>query len=204
MLTPISNTLQSVINFTWPMVIISVIIMVSFRICYLIKSNQRLVLYKELTMLIFGIYILCLFQVVTFQDDVTWATNNFIPFKEIMRYNITSRLFFKNVLGNMIMFLPFGFFVSFYLKSEKLTLPVLLILIASISIEVVQLLIGRVFDVDDILLNILGGLMGYGIYYIFRRIAEHLPSFTRKEWFLNTLSILVFIGLITGLVFIVI
>ena len=204
MLKPISNTIQGVIDFTWPMVIISMIIMISFRICYLVKSKEKITIYKELTMLIFGIYILCLFQVVTFQDDVTWATNNFIPFKEIMRYNITSRLFFKNVLGNMIMFLPFGFFVSYYLKSEKLTLPLFLILIASISIEVVQLLIGRVFDVDDILLNILGGLLGYGIYYVLRRISEHLPSFTRKEWFLNTLSILIFIGLITGLVFIVI
>ncbi len=204
MLKPISNTIQGVINFTWPMVIISVIILVSFRICYLIKSQQKIVLYKELSMLIFGIYILCLFQVVTFQDDVSWATNNFIPFKEIMRYNITSRLFFKNVLGNMIMFLPFGFFVSLYLKSEKLTLPLFLILIASISIEVVQLLIGRVFDVDDIILNILGGLLGYFIYFILKRIGERLPSFVRKEWFLNTLSVLILIGLTTGIVFILI
>ena len=204
MLKPISNTLQSVINFTWPMIVISVIIMVSFRICYLIKSKEKVVIYKELSMLIFGIYILCLFQVVTFQDDASWATNNFIPFKEIMRYNITSRLFFKNVLGNMIMFLPFGFFASFYLKSEKLTLPLFLTLIASISIELVQLLIGRVFDVDDILLNILGGLLGYGLYSIFRVIGERLPSFTKKEWFLNVLSIIIFIGLITGLVFILI
>lgn len=204
MLKPISSTIQGVINFTWPMVVISAIILVSFRICYLIKSKQKLVLYKELSMLIFGIYILCLFQVVTFQDDVSWATNNFIPFKEIMRYNITSRLFFKNVLGNMIMFLPFGFFVSYYLKSEKLTLPLFLILIASISIEVVQLLIGRVFDVDDIILNILGGLLGYGLYFIFRRIGEKLPNFVRKEWFLNTLSVIILIGLITGIVFILI
>ena len=204
MLAPISSTIQGVINFTWPMVIISVIIMVSFRICYLIKSKEKLVLYKELSMLIFGIYILCLFQVVTFQDDVSWATNNFIPFKEIMRYNITSRLFFKNVLGNMIMFLPFGFFVSYYLKSEKLTLPLFLILIASVSIEVVQLLIGRVFDVDDIILNILGGLMGYGIYFILKRIGERLPNFVRKEWFLNVLSVVILIGLITGIVFILI
>jgi glycopeptide antibiotics resistance protein len=186
------------------MVVISAIILISFRLCYLIKSKEKIVIYKELSMLIFGIYILCLFQVVTFQDDVTWATNNFIPFEEIMRYNITSRLFFKNVLGNMIMFLPFGFFVSYYLKSEKVTLPLFLILIASISIEVVQLSIGRVFDVDDIILNILGGLLGYALYFIFRRIGERLPSFVRKEWFLNTLSILILIGLVTGIVFILI
>ena len=204
MLKPLSNTLHGVISFTWPMIIISVIIMVSFRICYLIKSKEKIVLYKELSMLIFGIYILCLFQVVTFQDDVTWATNNFIPFKEIMRYNITSRLFFKNVLGNMLMILPFGFFTSYYLKAEKFTLPLLLTLIASVSIEVVQLLIGRVFDVDDIILNILGGMLGYLLYLIARKIGEKLPNFTKNEWFLNILSVLVLGALITGLVFILV
>ena len=193
MLKPISSTLQGVISFTWPMIIISVIIMVSFRICYLIKSKQPLVIHKELSMLIFGIYILCLFQVVTFQDDTSWATNNFIPFKEIMRYNITSRLFFKNVLGNMMMFLPFGFFVSYYLKSEKLTLPLFLILIASISIEVVQLLIGRVFDVDDIMLNVLGGIIGYVIYMFSYRIYSKLPNFFKSLWFLNITFVILLI-----------
>ena len=45
MLKPISNTIQGVINFTWPMVVISLIIMVSFRICYLIKSKEKVVIY---------------------------------------------------------------------------------------------------------------------------------------------------------------
>ncbi len=203
MLGPISSTLQGVIQFTWPMVIISTIIMISFRLSYLIKNKERIVVYKELCMLTFGIYILCLFQVVTFQDEVDWATNNFIPFQEIMRYQVTSRLFFKNVLGNMIMIFPFGLFVSYYLKVENIKLPLLLTLIASISIELVQLAIGRVFDVDDIILNCLGGILGYFIYKIIKRIGEKLPKFCRKEWFLNILSIMVFIGFVAGIVMIV-
>lgn len=199
MLEPISNTIQGVINFTWPMVIISTIVMVSFRICYLIRNEEKIVLYKELMMLVFGIYILCLFQVVTFQDDTSWASNNFIPFKEILRYKVTSRLFFKNVLGNMIMFMPFGLFTGYYLKAEKFNLPLFLTLIASLSIELVQLSIGRVFDVDDIILNILGGAVGYIAYAILRNISKKLPSFCRNEWFLNTLSVLVFAGVIAVL-----
>ena len=203
MLEPISSTLQGVIQFTWPMVIISTIIMISFRLCYLIKNKERIIVYKELCMLTFGIYILCLFQVVTFQDEVDWATNNFIPFQEIMRYQVTSRLFFKNVLGNMIMIFPFGLFVSYYLKAENIKLPLLLTLIASISIEIVQLAIGRVFDVDDIILNCLGGILGYFIYKLIRRIGEKLPKFCRKEWFLNILSIIVLIGFVAGIIMIV-
>ena len=204
MLGPISNTIQGVINFTWPMVIISTIVMVSFRICYLIRNNEKIVLYKELMMLVFGIYILCLFQVVTFQDDTSWASNNFIPFKEIFRYRIASRLFFKNVLGNMIMFLPFGLFTGYYLKAEKCSLPLFLTIIASLSIELVQLSIGRVFDVDDIILNILGGLLGYFVYWILKSISMKLPKFCKNEWFLNILSVLVFSGVMIVLALILI
>ncbi len=204
MLAPLSNTIQGVINFTWPMVFISTIVMVSFRVSYLIVNKEKLVLYKELYRLIFGIYILCLFQVVTFQDDTSWASNNFIPFREIMRYSITNRLFIKNVLGNMIMFLPFGFFTSYYLKSENVSVPLLLTFIASLSIEFVQITIGRVFDVDDIILNLLGGCAGYLIYSIMRRISEGLPSFCRSEWFLNVLSVFVLGGVIASLIIILI
>lgn len=204
MLGPISNTIQGVINFTWPMIIISTIVMVSFRICYLIRNNEKIVLYKELMMLVFGIYILCLFQVVTFQDDTSWASNNFIPFKEIFRYRIASRLFFKNVLGNMIMFLPFGLFTGYYLRSDKYHLPLLLTVIASLSIELVQLSIGRVFDVDDIILNILGGLLGYFVYWVLKKISMKLPKFCKSEWFLNILSVLVFSGAMVVLTLILI
>lgn len=197
MLGPLSNTIQGVVNFTWPMIIISVVILVSFRISYLLKNHERLVLYKELLMLSFVIYILCLFQVVTFQDDVTWSTNNFIPFREIFRYDIGSRLFFKNVIGNMIMFLPFGFFISYYLKSEKISLPILLTIIASTSIEIVQMCIGRVFDIDDIILNISGGMIGYLLYSILNKIGSRLPKILKAEWFLNIISLIILIGLIT-------
>ena len=183
MLEPLSNTIQNVIEFTWPMIIISMVIMISFRICYIIRNHEQLILYKELLMLTFAVYILCLFQVVTFQDDATWASNNFIPFQEIMRYDVTSRLFFKNVLGNLMMFLPFGFFTSFYLKAEKIDLPILLTVIASISIELVQMAIGRVFDVDDIILNVIGGFCGYLIYRLIKMIGDKLPSFCQSAWF---------------------
>ena len=195
MLGPLTDTIQGVVNFTWPMLIISIVIMVSTRITYLLKEKQKIVIYKELLMLCFAIYILCLFQVVTFQDDVTWSSNNFIPFREILRYNITSRLFWKNVVGNMMMFLPFGFFISYYLKAEKLTLPVILTFIASIAVEVVQMCIGRVFDVDDILLNLLGGTIGFYIFNILRRIGNRFPKFFHNEWVLNIGSILALIGL---------
>ena len=201
MLKPISDTIQSVINTTWPVIIISTIIMISFRLCYLLKNHKKIILYHELWMLMFAIYILCLFQVVTFQDDTPWASNNFIPFREISRYSITSRLFFKNVVGNMIMFFPFGLFISYYLKADKIKLPLLLTSITSVAIECVQLAIGRVFDVDDILLNILGGVIGYLFY---SKLKQRLPNLSKKEKLLNILSIISLLVLVIGIIMVLI
>ncbi len=194
MLGPLTDTIQGVVNFTWPMLIISVVVMVSLRLTYLIKNKTKVVIYKEILMLSFAIYILCLFQVVTFQDGTTWAGNNFIPFREILRYNITSRLFLKNVIGNMIMFLPYGFFISYFLKIDKLKLTLFLTFIASISIEIVQMCIGRVFDVDDIILNLAGGLIGFIIYKILLRIYNRLPKIFSNETVLNIIALCIFIG----------
>ena len=194
MLEPISRTIHDVFDITWPMLLISTIIIVVFRITYIIRNQERLVLYEELLKLSFCLYILCLFQVVTFEYDVSWATNNFIPFKEILRYNITSRLFFKNVLGNMILFLPFGFFTSYYLKVDKIRLPLVLTLVASISIEVVQMCIGRVFDVDDIILNVIGGVLGFYLYNLLRILVVRLPRFCSSEWFLIIVSLVALIS----------
>src|SRR5699024_1806752 len=109
--------------------------------------------------LLFIIYVLCLFYVVTFQD-VSWSTSNFTPFSEMFRYEIGSRLFIKNVLGNVILFLPYGFFAAYYLKLKKPWSILGLSILVSLTIETTQLLIGRVFDIDDIILNTIGGLFG--------------------------------------------
>ena len=197
MLGRLSNTIQGVVDFAWPMVLISVVVLVSFRVCYLLKNKEKLVLYKELLGLSFVIYILCLFQVVTFQDNVSWSTNNFIPFKEMFRYNIGSRLFVKNVLGNALMFLPYGFFISYYLKNKKPWLTLILTVVASFSIELVQMVIGRVFDIDDIMLNLLGGYLGYLLYYWLCRFYEKLPSVFKSELCLNIISAIILIGVIS-------
>ena len=192
----IEETLKNAISANWPMFLIFTTVIVTIRIVYLIVHRDKFVLYKELFMLAFLIYAMLLFYVVTFQD-VNYGTNNFIPFKEIFRYDFGSWLFVKNVLGNMILFLPFGFFISYYLKCEKAWLPVILTLIASCSIETVQMIIGRVFDIDDIILNLCGGMLGFFCYYLLSKFAKKLPDVLKSEMFLNIIAIILLIGLIT-------
>ena len=148
----LANDVMFVMETTWPIVAITIVAIISLRITYIIKNKKRFILYEELLGLIFIIYILMFFQIVTYQDVISYG-NNFIPFKELTRYSIGSSLFYKNVVGNILLFMPYGFFVSYYLRLDKKRLALFLVFIVSISIEFVQLAIGRCFDVDDILLN---------------------------------------------------
>ena len=102
-------TIVNILSNIWPMIVIFTVILSSYRLAYLLKFKESFVFYDEVLKLGFIIYIMALFYVVTFQD-VSWSTSNFIPFKEMLRYEIGSPLFIKNVIGNMIMFLPYGFF----------------------------------------------------------------------------------------------
>ena len=180
---------------TWPMILICSVILILMRITYFIKNKKRFIFYKELMMLLFVVYIMCLFYVVTFQD-VSWSTSNFVPFKEMFRYPFGSHLFFKNVVGNVIMFAPYGFFLGYFLKLEKGTSVFILSFLTSITIETVQLVIGRVFDIDDIFLNIIGGLIGYYSYLLTLKIRNHIPSCLKKTIIYNIILILLLVGLI--------
>ena len=59
MLNSLGNSIESVLEFSLPMVILSVIIAVSLRIADIIKNKRKIVLYKEVLALFFMIYILC-------------------------------------------------------------------------------------------------------------------------------------------------
>lgn len=191
----VEDTIIEVFANNYPMIIIFTVFIVTIRLAYLIANKVQFKLYRELFMLSFALYSMILFYVVTFQD-ANYGTNNFIPFKEIMRYEIGSSYFVHNVLGNIIMFIPFGFFVSYIVKSKKPYYIFIVTLMSSIAIEGTQLLIGRTFDVDDILLNIFGGFLGYLIYLILQLIYDKLPGVLKKTWFKNILLILIIIGII--------
>ena len=188
---------------TWPTLLLISVVCFSMRLIYIVREKPKFSLYKDILVYLFIIYILCLFYVVTFQD-VSWSTSNFIPFKEIFRYSFGSKLFIKNVLGNMIMFIPFGFFVSYFLKLDKVYIIGIVLLITSVTIEWTQLVIGRVFDIDDIILNLVGGIIGYYIYRFVHNIRVHLPSWLQKDFVYNIIMLLFVCGIIFYLVKVVI
>ncbi len=186
------NMMIDVLRDTWPILVICSIIFVSMRIVYLVKSDKKIYIHKELLMFLFGIYIMCLFTVVTYQDVESYG-NNFTPFKEMFRYTLGSNLFIKNVIGNMVMFMPYGFFTGYFLKINKVSVVLLLSMLVSTSIEVIQGYIGRVFDIDDIILNVIGSIIGFLIYKLFNKIKDRLPKILRNTIFYSIIILILIV-----------
>jgi glycopeptide antibiotics resistance protein len=188
----ITKSLRDVLTDTWPMIVLTCVVLISIRLTYLLKNKQKLVIGNEIMMLTFIVYILCLFQIVTSQDVSGVHGVNLTIFKELTRYQFGSRLFIRNIVGNILMFIPFGFFTSYYLKLDKKRYIFYLALIVSIVIELIQLKIGRAFDVDDIILNMVGSLLGYFVYRLMDKIFGDLSD--------NIKGAFIVIGILTSIV----
>ena len=93
---------------------------------------------------------------------------NIVPFKIILKMLFEYPLgqFIYNVIGNIVLFIPFGFFI--YIKFEKnKTKTLLAIFIMTLGVEFIQGFIPyRFCEIDDIILNTFGGYIGIIIYNI--------------------------------------
>lgn len=93
-------------------------------------------------------------------------------FREIKRFIIYREQLgafavFANLAGNILIFVPYGFFISMASRSRGLFKTLFFSMGLSLCVEVVQLFtrVGS-FDVDDILLNTIGGVLGYIFFSI--------------------------------------
>lgn len=186
----ILNTLTNSIEKIWPMLTIFLVVIIAIRISYIKINHERFVFYKEFLNLIFVIYVLILFQLLTDTEMNQTAGLNIVPFTEIFRYKIGSPLFFSNVLGNILIFVPFGYFVSGYIKATKTSHILFISIISSLTVELVQLQIGRSFDIDDILLNVVGAIIGFLVFIAFGAIKKHLPRFFQGDLLYNVICVL--------------
>ena len=186
-----SEAFHSIVNSALPMLIIFIVVICTVRISYIRSTNQKIILHNEIFNLLFIIYVLLLFELLTGTENSYGSGINNIPFKEIMRYEFGSKMFIYNVLGNILIFVPFGYFISRYVKPKKI-LPIIVdALITSVTVETVQLKIGRSFDIDDVILNIMGAIIGYFVYIAFDAIYKHLPKILQKDFIYDVISLII-------------
>lgn len=157
---------------------------------------------KKYVKLIFFIYLLVVIKVIIFKYPLeqlkeiasTWEkgvvlegldTANFTLFKTIRMYIDYAYMLnsFENLVGNVVVFIPFGFLLPYVLKWGRNFFVMLInAFLFVLGIEVFQLFSAfGAFDVDDILLNCLGAVLGYLVYLVYEAIKKWYHNKKRRD-----------------------
>ena len=141
-------------------------------------KNKRMI--KEYLNLSFVFSILFIIALTAFPVTTSFRLDfnlNIIPFKTIISYIYGFNLieFLANILGNIIIFVPFGFFLFIKEKGDvKITLTACLLF--TIGVELLQLMLPmRMTDIDDVILNFIGGYIGMSLARKFNTSYENTP-----------------------------
>ena len=140
------------------------------------KTKQRTKLLLEVC---FILYLIILFYFLFFCDRygrTEFRDNyhyNLVPFQEIKRFIKYREIlgiesFLVNIVGNVLAFSPFGFLLPILTSKKRGIFYVTLVSFEfSLFIELMQLItkVGS-YDVDDLIMNTIGGMLGYILYRI--------------------------------------
>lgn len=176
--------------------ILFTIIWIIFRVRYYIK-NKPINKLREVFINLFFIYFLILINLTIFKYgyltldfDIRFYIN-YIPFVETVKMFINEfsdiHIALYNVIGNILLFIPLGFCIPlFFNKKNKLGKIILYGFTASLTIEVLQIFTPyNTTDIDDIIFNTFGTILGFVIFNIIYRIFKN----TKIEKFIKNLSI---------------
>ena len=101
--------------------------------------------------------------------DHRYKPMNLVPFIDV---SLGRGDFFRQVGLNVIMTMPFGFLFPLTRgKRAKFGVTVFSCFLMSLGIELLQPFFDRSSDITDLITNVTGGALGYGIYAIFKPVA---------------------------------
>ena len=114
----------------------------------------------------------------------TFSHVNFIPFNFGDLFTANATVIFEQLIGNILLTLPFGFGLPFlvYVPGRRIFW---FVLFSGSALEGIQLLIkllgiisgyGHAIDINDVILNSIGILVGYGLYCSFAWFYRELIS----------------------------
>ena len=178
-------------------------------------KNMKLL--KKLSLIVFIIYIILLFWVIMFKcnlvqsftdtylffkDFTIWERINFhlIPFKDYIDGPFISQIdnIIQDDILNLALFIPFGMYLTLFLKKSNFIKIMLVSFILSSFFEIFQLfsLIGS-FSTKDVITNTVGGIIGYFVCKII--IKENNSDLKIK--ILNIISVVVIVVFLPVLIY---
>ena len=173
--------------------LISMALWIIYRL-YNVVKNKRINIAREIILFIFFVYFLFLLLLTIFKGGCIEFSNQFnsfmyrehgllgiiniVPIKEtintFMHSETGMRNSLRNVIGNILVFMPLGFFIPLLFDKFNNLKKVLKVgCLSSLAIELSQLFVGsNVCDIDDVIYNTLGALAGFICYKTFETIIK--------------------------------
>ena len=166
-----------------PITIVVGIVYLILRLVFLKRKNRHIAWFSEIMRLLFVCYLTGLCSLVilpanfwlSFFDAIFFGWREdmgaFFDFGEINLiptivkclsgdYSLGSWV--KEMLvGNIIMFMPFGFFLPFVVENLNRRNAFMIFLVVPFVVESLQLFVGRSLDIDDLICNFLGIIIGF-------------------------------------------
>ena len=100
--------------------------------------------------------------------DHPYTPMNLVPFIDV---SLGRGDFFRQVLLNVIMTMPFGFLFPLTRdRRARFGATVFSCFLMSLGIELLQPFFDRSSDVTDLITNVTGGVLGYGLYALFKPV----------------------------------
>ncbi|WP_166246101.1 VanZ family protein [Paenibacillus turpanensis] len=121
-------------------------------------------------------------------QEINYLRYNLVPFESISTYLMNFHdynfdTWFFNTFGNVLLFLPFGFLLPVLFSKTRTAIRIIcLSLTFSLVIEILQLTtrFGQ-FDVDDLILNSIGGYIGFIIFILISKVITKLIENSRPS-----------------------
>ncbi len=130
--------------------------------------------------LVLAFYIVLFFSIIVFknvsplnlfdENRVIYKSYNILPFHTIKSYlvgptDVSNSVIFTNLFGNIAMFIPLGVYLQLFKKNKNAMVSFISVFAISLLVEIIQFSFGiGAADIDDVLLNCLGGVMGILAY----------------------------------------
>ena len=180
--------------------------LMGYKLCYqkLLKGTKTIKIKKPALWAIFFCYIVVVLSATMLNRAyATWGIE-LTPFASYRQaWNGFSPQLWRNILLNIAMFIPFGFFLPIlFEKCQKALVTYMSGLGFTLFIEATQLVTGRgIFEADDIINNALGAAIGFGVYqiaYAFWSMWKKKSLHKKTLWLAQIpliLTVLVFCGI---------
>ena len=156
----------------WLYVVLLLVLCVAALVIFTRKGIIYIQLKRMLTVMFAEYLVLLLCFTIIFREESVDYDVRYLPFHNYFDKNM---YLLKDALMNVMMFVPVGFCTSVVLRRPMWMKILLLSGILSCCIELSQFILSRGFcDINDVMNNMFGGLLGYWTYCLVKPVRSKL------------------------------